>query len=134
MSLKLNLSSILISALTVAGVSDAEMLVSLILSNNIDLNSLIEDIIISDEGLALVGIEKGPTSGIFRDYLIQALAAKAAEAKPEAIAYETPRSKPTQPIESNTSTNSFAPLTWSQMPQQSNTSQHKYRMYSPHIS
>ena len=126
MSLKLNLSSILISALTVAGVADAEMLVSLILSNNIDLNSLIEEIIISDEGLALVGIEKGPTSGIFRDYLIQALAAKAAEAKPEAIAYETPRSKPTQPLETNTSTNSFAPLTWSQMPQQNNASQHKY--------
>ena len=71
----MDLAAVLTQSLLVAGVSDAELVVQIILSNGVDINTLLEEIILSDEGLQKLGIAPATeTSTIFRDYLIQSLA------------------------------------------------------------
>ena len=92
------LSIVLTEALAACGVPDADMTVSLIMSNGVDLNSIIEQVIVSDDGLALFGVSPGsPTASLFRDVLIQALSAQAQAVK-------------------------SAPLTWSQISHASQSS------------
>lgn len=71
----MDLAAVLTQSLLVAGVSDAELVVQIILSNGVDINTLLEEIILSDEGLQKLGIDPATeTSTIFRDYLLQSLA------------------------------------------------------------
>ena len=73
----MNLAVVLADALNACGVPDSEMTVQIIESNGVDMNSLIEQVILSDEGLIPFGLEpSSSTSNIFRDFLIQALAAQ----------------------------------------------------------
>ena len=73
----MNLAAVLADALNACGVPDSEMTVQIIESNGVDMNSLIEQVILSDEGLIPFGLEpSSSTSNIFRDFLIQALAAQ----------------------------------------------------------
>ena len=69
-----NFPSILSDSLSAAGVKDADLTVQIIQSTGVDLNSLIEDIIVSDDSLKQIGVDpESVTATIFRDYLIQSL-------------------------------------------------------------
>ena len=59
----MDLAAVLTQSLLVAGVSDAELVVQIILSNGININTLLEEIILSDEGLQKLGIDPATVHG-----------------------------------------------------------------------